>query len=57
MQSSPRLQNIEIAQSRRGRGMRDDAAWRYEDPYIEHWDLKDRIAFYEEKYPQLRISG
>ena len=57
MQSSPRLQNIEIAQSRRGRGMLDDAAWRYEDPYIEHWDLKDRIAFYEEKYPQLRISG
>lgn len=33
----------------------EDAAWSYEDPYDEHAALKDRIAFYTEKVPELSI--
>jgi uncharacterized protein (DUF427 family) len=38
------------------RGKRlDDAAWSYEDPYDEHAQLKDRVAFYTEKVPEVEI--
>lgn len=33
-----------------------DAAWSYEDPYDEHRELRDRIAFYHERIPGLVIS-
>jgi uncharacterized protein (DUF427 family) len=33
-----------------------DAVWTYEDPYEEHADLKDRVAFYEGGMPEIAIE-
>ena len=37
-------------------GVMTDAAWTLPDPYDEHADLKDRVAFYSEKFDDLQFK-
>lgn len=39
-----------------GDGPLDDAAWTLASPYDEHADLKDRVAFYSEKFDGLQFK-
>jgi uncharacterized protein (DUF427 family) len=41
--------------SSNGRRLKD-TVWTYEEPYDEHAGLKDRVAFWDDKLPEIEIS-
>ncbi|MDQ0086463.1 uncharacterized protein (DUF427 family) [Variovorax boronicumulans] len=45
----------ELLQLESRRKTAQDAVWTYEAPYDEHLCLKARLAFYDDRFPEIRV--